>query len=292
MSRWRTSPDVSVSLCFSSTGFFSQTSLQARPFWICSCKTLRRLLAGHTLILNLDRQVMLNTHVHFLDSLIPLAALCLSRPPRSFTFISNTLINPSLLNLKSEQLPGVARPPPTPPSQCVKGGGGAALGQKMELGPLRPLRRMQLKGGVFLPLLSPLHPTHSPKEQGHPTPHPPVLPHPPVCQSQAQVFINWEISFFPSESSPTTVDKDEPSWFPGGGGKNQAIPESNASEFTPDCLLLLPHKLVLLPFTSAVLPLKRRDNCCNNARRTHDGTIFSAIGYCECHLGQMCSYLI
>lgn len=279
LSRWRTNPDVSVSLCFSSTGFFSQTSFQTRPFWICSCKTLRRLLTGHALILNLDRQVMLNTHVHFLDSLIPSAALCLFRPPPKPRSLNNFLV-----------LPG---PRPHPASVWKGGGGGAALGKKMELGPLPPTEANATEGWCFSATSQPPTPHPLSKRAGalHPTPsRPPSTPS--VCQSQAQVFINWEISFFTSESSPTRVDKDEPSWFPRGGGKNQAIPESNASEFTPDCLLLLPHKLVLLPFTSAVFPLKRRDNCCNNARWTHDGTIFSAIGYCECHLGQICSYLI
>lgn len=105
LSWWRTNPDISVSLWFSSSPKHGsehalsgtaacaavQLTVHRRGLVDSSCNTLRRLLAGrkpdqvslnlsHTLILHLDRQVMMNTHVHFLDSLIP---LCLFRPPRS-----------------------------------------------------------------------------------------------------------------------------------------------------------------------------------------------------------------
>lgn len=56
----------------------------------------------------------------------------------------------------------------------------AALRQKMEVRlPIRPLRQMPLKGGIFLPLLIPtLHPLSKRAGALHSTPHPHVLPHP------------------------------------------------------------------------------------------------------------------
>lgn len=277
LSRWRTNPDVSVSLCFSSTGFFSQTSFQTRPFWICSCRTLRRLLTGHTLILNLGRQVMLNTHVHFLDSLIPSAALCLFRPPPPW---SHEVWTTSWC---------CQAPDPTQPV-CERGG--AALGQKMELGPLPPTEANATEGWCFSATSQPPTPHPLSKRAGalHPTPsRPPSTPSVPIASTSFhqlgdQLLYKRELSHQSGQRWALLV--------PLGGGRIRPFLKATLQNLHPTACFFFHTSWCFCLFTSAVFPLKRRDNCCNNARRTHDGTIFSAIGYCECHLGQICSYLI
>lgn len=310
----RTNPDISVCLCFFSTGFFSQTSFQARPVWKCSVccglahspprrglllqdsETLARRpeaqlgvlkfipqpnsQPGHTgydehprplpwFIDSFGSSVPLPTaRSHWrkewngapVDSAPPpsvnqqVAALHLHHQCTDQSWVCwnlsrnhcSTAAADLPANLKTIDLshnflflvlPGSLLHPASVYRGCTSAEDGVT--------PLRPPTEAKAtEGWCFSASSQPLHSTHSLKVQGHSTPHHHLLPHPPVCQLEAQVFINWEISFLQARALPAEWNKTTPL---GSRGKNQAIPKSNASIFTPGCLLLLPYKLVILP---------------------------------------------
>lgn len=171
---------------------------------------------------------------------------------------------------------------PAPPSLCE-----GCTSAEDGVTPLRPLRQMPLKSGVFLPLFSPTtHPLSKRAGALRPAPsRPSPTPNMPVRSTS---FHQLGDQLFTTEGSSAGVKMTTT---PGTRRKNGTIPKSIAPKSIPGCSVLLWHKLVLLPSLQQYF-LSRQDNCCNERSGTHDGTIFSAIGDCTRNPGQICSYLI